>query len=278
MNHNLQTYHLMSERRKTLVVLLINAIAALALIFVLLLPAKRRAENLRSDIDGLSDRIASLKNRRSLPTGALLQKTKQQIESLEHRWEIVRFRADTFKKGSFLDKMEPGASNNRIDFKVALYEAQEKLLAGAIAAETGLPQPLSLEESVSQDGNASLKMWQLASIMKILSTIMRHNAVNIHHVKALGPQKHYNNDASSGSAYELPLAVSFEIDFADLARLIDHSLSNENFLAFRAINIEKQTRHPSQPLHVDAIIAAEHLGVDPVNFLVLPKPVMKKAD
>ncbi|MFW6151460.1 MAG: hypothetical protein ACOC6C_00625 [Verrucomicrobiota bacterium] len=166
MNHNLQTYHLMSERRKTLVVLLVNAIAALVLIFGLLLPSKRRAENLRSDIDGLSESIASLTNRRSVPTGALLQKAKQQIESLEHKWEIVRFRADTFKEGSFLDNMEPGASNNRIDFRVALYEAQEKLLAAANAADTGLPHPLALEESVSRDGNASLKMWQLASIIK----------------------------------------------------------------------------------------------------------------
>ncbi len=270
MNHNLQTYHLISERRKTLIVLLLNAAVALALFFGLLMPSKRRTERLHSNIDELSSNITKLKGRRATPTGALLQRAKKRVETLEHRWEIVRSRADTFKKGSFVESMAPGTSDNRIDFRVALYKAREKLRATAIAADTDLPHPLALEESVSPGGNSALKMWQLASIIKILSAIMEHGAKSIDRIEALEPQEHPTEDDLSAPAYELPVAVSFKMDFKSLAKLIDHSLSRESFMAWRAINIENKSRHPEGPLHIDAIIAAEHFGMDPGHRLVLP--------
>ncbi len=278
MNHSLQTYHLISERRKTLLVLLLNAALALFLIFALLLPSKRRTERLHSNIDEIADTITRLKGRRSAPAGALLQRTKKRVEALEHRWEIVRSRADTFKKDSFVDNMVPGASDNRIDFRVALYKAREKLIATAIEADTELPRPLALKESVPEGSDPALKMWQIASIIKILSTIMEHGAKSIDHIEVLEPQEHPSESDFSASAYEFPVAVSFKMDFESLTQLIDHSLSGENFLAWRAINIEKQSRHPGSPLHVDAIIAAEHLGMDPGHPFVVPNPKVNEAN
>jgi hypothetical protein len=266
MNNSTHMYSLARERRKALLAVVISLATAIILMFTWWLPARERYKRLQSHLDRIEKRMTSLRAGSSRhPPWVRLKHAKLKLAQLEEKWEVVRSKADTFKYDSILDESLLSVREGRIDYEIALHKAETVLYEMAEHTDTALPIELGLSETVSSHPQfgPQLTMWQIATIVEILTVVMDHGAVSIGEVSPLEPVHHFSDPETGSQAYEIPLKLEFTITYSSLASLIDYSLSEHTFLAWRGLDILKSSPSESAPLRIQAILASECFLLSP---------------
>lgn len=258
-------YHLRQERKKTATILFLNLVIASVLIAGIFIPVKRKNQAIKEKIGRDSKRIHEIRSRHFRST---LQnntdRVDRKLEHLEQQWEMIRSKADSFNKNPELDRAVSMLIKGRIDFKIAFYEARKALIETASEKEIGLPPDLGLAESIASNENARIRIMQLSAIVEIMNALFANNVDAVYEIYPLLPVQHNAAENYESIAYEQPVMISFKMCYNDLTRLIDYSLSTNTFLAWRAIEINKDSKKSDDPLDVTAIVSTITFNMDPI--------------
>ena len=174
------------------------------------------ADRLQAELDRYAERYAEV------PLEVLLER------------ERIHLRARTLRDDRTLSDVLTSGVEGRIDFKVTLFEARDRL--GRIAEERGvkLPADLGIAETIASAEQARMRLWQLASTVLLLERGIDTGIREITHVEALDPLSFPDAaaDRPGVTAYPVNLRFTGSYDrFGALLRALD---DEREFFALRS--------------------------------------------
>jgi hypothetical protein len=184
---------------------------------------------------------------------------EQQVrrKQLLRDWEQLRARTDTFKGSSPLTHAVSTEDDARIDFKVALFEARGELHERAAAQGIMLPSDLGLDETIGAEEDAETRLWQLASVVRLMETCIDVGVPSIDSIEALPPRDFPLPESEGTIAKELPVKITMRCSTDVLADFLISVSGGGAFFALRGVSIERLCADETTMVRVVAICGAE---------------------
>jgi len=165
-----------------------TAMALLLLLLLGVLPLRRERQRLGRTLQGVShDLQPYLALVREEPLSVRVERERRDLQRLRTEWEHLRARAETFPPDTRLVDVLDSPEEGRIDYKVALYDARNRLGEMARAAGVTLPDDLGLPETIGAEESAETRLWQLVVISQLLERSIGLDIPVIHAIRAYDP-------------------------------------------------------------------------------------------
>lgn len=189
--------------------------------------------------------------------GEELAELQRENRQLQRRWDFLRKQVETFKEGSPLGGNLPSTEEGWIKFKVQLIEARSQLMARAAELGIELPRDLGIEEASLEAEDPEERLWQLASLVKLLYQCMESGIQSVQMAQTLPPLPVFAEGEPVPVLVEYPVLIRMT-GTLDAALSFLESLQGEGrFFALRRFQIEKVGREPDSPLSILAVCGAE---------------------
>ena len=185
------------------------------------------------------------------PAHGLLASKKAALMSLQEQWEQVRMLTDTFqdKAASYGSGTDTEA---RIDFKIALFEARERLQEVARAREAAIPADLGIPEEISTADQTDTRLWQLESAVLLAERLLELGIKEIQGIKALDPTVYPLLANENSIVDQYPVQITFTCSFDQLKECVMLETGKGRFLALRSFAAERLDPSPAGLLTVTA--------------------------
>jgi Tfp pilus assembly protein PilO len=252
----------MKQERKRLVILLVGSLVLLAVLWVFaLLPALREHGELLEELAAMD---GGLKTFQEKDVATLFSEVRAEHQALKQEWESLRSAAMTFEEGSPLGEVSPTNEEGRIRFRVAHKEAREQLSARAVEAGTALPYKLGVEETIEEEENPEMRLWQLASMVQLMNTCMDVRVPSITEAKALPPRILYTREEGPSALVEYPIRIRMQGSFETAILFLESLREEGRFFTLRNFQMESRGLDAIDDLELLAVCSA-----------VLPETVLR---
>lgn len=196
---------------------------------------------------------------------------KMTRDKLRAEWTALEARTQTLKPGAALADVLSSSEEGRIDFKVALFDARNRLGKKAIEKSVGLPSDLGMAETIGADEDTETRLWQLAATVMLLEQGIDLGIPVIHAVKVENPLSFPMARTPYASVMIYPVRVTMTCSYAQTLAFLDALLGKGTFFALRRMDIEKPApRETGEGLRVTLTCGAVVFRLPPKDPAVPP--------
>jgi len=186
------------------------------------------------------------------------------VEQAEHaalqaEWERLKSIVQTFGEAAQPTDFLATARESRIDFKIELFNARQRLAAEARRLGVEIPQDLGLTETISAIEDAETRFWQLMATDKLVATLLQSGIAQVLEIRPLPARTHDLSSPDDARLREYPVSVTITCSYSSLLQLLDRIGTRGSFFALRAIRIEQDALEPGT-LRVQMTCGASILG------------------
>lgn len=249
------TNGVISRQRRVLGCTLFMTVLILStMVFFFFLPLRRQYRGVKAEIARVKrDLFAYRRDPAGQPLRVQLGRGMARYEQLQRERVCLQARVDTFRAGSPLTQALSSDEEGRIDFKVALFDARQRLQQRASNREVSLPPDLGMEETIGADEHAETRLWQLAAIVKLVEQSIDLGIPIIEKIEPLRPVSYPVSEDEDVVVHEFPVRVIMSCPFEMLLAFIDDLLKEGHFFALRRFRAERRDKVGSAYLTVDAV-------------------------
>jgi len=224
------------------------------MVFFLFLPLRKQHRGVKAEIARVKrDLFAFRRDPEGQPLQVQLERGMVRYEQLQRERVYLQTRVDTFRAGSPLTQALSSDEEGRIDFKVALFDARQRLQQRASNKEVSLPPDLGMEDTIGADEHAETRLWQLAAIVKLMEQSIDLGIPIIERIEPIRPVSYPVSEDEDVVVCEFPVRVIMRCPFEMLLAFIDDLLKEEHFFALRRFRAERKDKVGSAYLMVDAV-------------------------
>ena len=257
MTSNYDNY--IDTQRRNLAWILAIAVALMLTFAAVLVVLNREAKFAKKEIEVTLEEIeGSTLEFGSTALKSLIHYEATVQERLEEEWERMRVIADTFKGQSPRLATLTSDKKGRIDFKVALFEAQTRLQELADQQGIGMPDSIGVDETIGEDEEVDMRSLQLASVMLLVETPVAEGVTEIRDIAALEPQSFPLLADENAVVLEFPVRMSFRASFDTMTTMLRRFGEGNPFMAIRSFSGKKIDLRTDEPLQFDVVMAAVH--------------------
>ncbi len=195
---------------------------------------------LREDIADCRNQINAMDRQCEEPDvlSQLLVEQKRN-DSLLGEWEQLRMRTDSFARLRPLAASLSVGDEGRIDFKISVIEARERLAERATATGTKLPEDFGLAETIDEGETTKSRLWQAAAAVRVLDHCLGQRVSEIVDVVPLDPFELPLPIEKSEVAYECPIELTMNCTFEEMMAFFVACSENGTFISVRKVWIER---------------------------------------
>lgn len=164
---------------------------------------------------------------------------KMTRDRLRAEWTVLETRTQTLKPGAALADVLSSSEEGRIDFKVALFDARNRLGKKAIEKSVGLPSDLGMAETIGADEDTETRLWQLAATVMLLEQSIDLGIPVIHEVKVKNPLSFPMVYTPYASVMIYPVRITMTCSYAQTLAFLDALMGGGTFFALQRMDIEK---------------------------------------
>lgn len=219
-------------------------------------PLRRAAHETDQRLREVESILATYESVDGHTVDTLLQQEQWIHERLITGWENKRQRAQTTKVGSALTDILTYSVEGRIDFKVALFEARQRLGRKALEQQVLLPPDLGIPDTIGADEDAEIRLGQLAATVRLLEQCITHEIPLVEQVQVLPPSiVPLQNDAYQNITF-YPVKIQLMAPYERLAELLSSMMEEGSFFALRRLRLESGAPHDPEQVSVMAVWSA----------------------
>ncbi|MDZ4200115.1 MAG: hypothetical protein U1E27_12620 [Kiritimatiellia bacterium] len=265
------------ERRQT-GALLLGAFAGLAALLLFgLWPIRREAERLARELEQIDQKIIEAQNevriettdnphrfkRRTYPLtlapGPLeraLEAEHRRADALLEDWRGLRIRVDAFSGEKALQQVLGAPEEGRIDFKISLFNARARLAEKMARTKMKFPADLGVPDTIGATESAEERLWQLASIVRLLELCMDVGVTSVTSIQLPAPTGRPPLQENFPVQTEYPVEMRFRCEYPALIELIRRIREPGGFFGLRNVQIVQDRPGDRDLIDVSAIFHA----------------------
>lgn len=260
---------LQRRERRAIATVFAWSLAVLALLYLLLAYVQRREARLERSIARHVDRLRAYERPvegKSLAERMVAERQKRRY--LLGEWKRYSNLLDTWQTRQEPADGEPGEAA-RIDFKVALFNARERLARRAAEADATLPAGIGISESIEADEDASLRLLQLAAVEKLVGFALEQKLPEILEIEALPPDPIPAADGGDEYLDRYPIRLRLRCSLNGFVRFLAQIMRARHFFTVANVYAVKATATHSDLLDVtvvfNALVMKEEREAEPVR-------------
>lgn len=165
-------------------------------------------------------------------------------------WERFRDRISDLRGSAAFAELLTTSIEGRIDFKVALFEARQRLGRTAHARRVVLPADLGIPDTIGTDEDTELRLGQLVATVLLLERCLEHGIARIESVEPQPPRIMSGEDAATGQIAFYPVTIRLTADYENLLALLQALREDEMFFALHRLLIMNEVPEQKGPLTV----------------------------
>lgn len=255
------------KERRTVTMVLIFSLGMAGALGVAWLQLRSANAAIGADMEQVETVLASF---RESEAGASLSERLTQAQRdqarLQAEWAQLSSRVDSFTGDTPWPLRDPGATvEGRIDFKVALFNARTNLLELARQNHRVVPPDIGMQETIDADEPAETRLWQLATVVRLLEGAIELGIPAIKDIEPLTPIALVAQGDSEPLGREFPVRVAMECAYPGLLKSLDAMLDAQASIGLRRIYVRKPRPDVGEMLRVQLVYTAALLG--------MPEPV-----
>jgi len=158
----------------------------------------------------------------------------------------------TFPDAAELLKTDIG----RIEFKVALFDTQQRLLRKSRQLRIGLPHDIGMDGSVGGNEDARSMMFQLRALEKLVDFALDLKIGMVQKVEPLPVISHTIGDNNEVYLQEYPVGIEFLGSLENLYDLFYAVLEPDRVFILRHLQTETPEDNSGNPLKISAVMSA----------------------
>lgn len=250
-------------------------IAVLSIEFLLIRPRRAEAARLDEALQEVQNDIAAHTHppeQNAVETR--LQRQQRMNQRLMEEWEDKKVRVRTFREGSALTDILSPSIEGRIDFKVALFEARQRLGEMARVRNVALPADLGIPDAIGAEEDAEIRLGQLAATVLLLEKCMEHDIPTITRVRALSPNEVDVYDEEYRRVTFYPVRIHMTCSYDQLLDIVEALMEPDSFFSLR--HVHTTSGFPDNPDELDVRIEWAAVAFTPkrrVSQRVAPPPL-----
>ena len=159
-----------------------------------------------------------------------------------------------------------------IDFKVALYNARQKVGERAKAKNVAIPADLGMDEAVGEKADPLLLIRQLAAVVKLVDVLVDLGLPQVARIEVLPPVVLPAAGDEGQQVTELPVRVVATGTYAGFSELLQKVSAPEHFFALRHFRLQKKAMEAGDNLEIEAVFSAFVLGKKAAEPAAKPAP------
>lgn len=261
----------LSERQQVVGIILLSVLAVVLLWFYLLYPQHKKRRALESEIDSMRGRLA--RSNYLLGEEALRLKRDQVQEQnlrLHAEWNELIDRMSAFANREDLVATEVP----RVDYKMAIYEARQRLRLKAADANISLPPELGMLDLVHSDEDARTLMIQLRAVETLVDLMLDLRINMLRKIEPLRPIL-YTVPGKGSEVYveEYPVHVEFYGSLRNLYDLFYSMMESGHVFGLKNILVKAASANDVDLLSIEAEMSTLLFVRDPD---ALSPPVERK--
>ncbi|MEM7392654.1 MAG: hypothetical protein AAF492_09935 [Verrucomicrobiota bacterium] len=202
------------------------------------------------------------------PLAGQVEEARLTSETLNADWTALREQLDTFQQGSPLGRNLPSTEEGRIDFKVALFNARKELQKLAEERDIEIPEDLGMAETLVTDENTEARLWQLASLVKLVRQCVELGIPRVKSVQPVPPVSCRSDDEDQPETIfcEFPVRIDMDCEFQHSLAFLDDVMQDGRFFTLRRFELEKRAQEAGAPLHLSAVYSGLPLSMPLTNL------------
>jgi len=252
---------LLKDRRDILAIFGGSAIAVIVLLFFGLRPAVKQNGRMQAELQKAKKMLVPYQEGGgSESLGKELSDLQRENRRLKRRWDTLKGQVSTFKEGSPLGGTLPSTEEGWIRFKVQLIEARSQLMENAASLGMKLPEDLGIEETSEEAEDPEVRLWQLASLVKLMNQCMESGIQSVYKAQAFPPLPVFAEGESIPVQIEYPVMIRMTGTFDAALALLDSLQGEGRFYALRRFQIEKPDHNSDALLDILIVCSAEPIS------------------
>ena len=258
-----------SERQQILAVILLAGLLIFLVWFFALAPLNRQRRELLAEIEDMAEQLA----RKNFLRGEDLLLREKEAELAHNRkvhaeWDELSARMAAFANQKRLVPDAPG----RIDFKVALFDVRQRLLAKSRALRVTLPEAIGMNEEVNSDEDARVLMLQLRTVEKLVDLMLDLKIGALRNIERMPPALHRVGPKDPPFLEEYPVRLDFHASIDNILDLFHQVMQPQHVFVIKNLRVEAVNPHEDL-FSVTAVMSALLFLKDPDE--IVPAPTRK---
>jgi hypothetical protein len=248
------------ERRLIGGILLTSGVLCLLLLALGFFPLRARKNALLKEMVRLDAELDPYQRKSEAPYLPIQMRREAGLNrQLEARWADLRQTVRTFRENTVSSQFLTSSEGGRIDFKVALFDARQKLAELSEAKQIKLPPDLGMDETIAADEDSETRLWQLAGTVKLLNTLIEIAVPEVLNITSQKPVVFELSHPDYAGLWEYPLTVELRCDYSTLLNVLGQLQRPETFFSIRRVRVRQTGGTVPEPLHVSLTVGADVL-------------------
>lgn len=246
------------EKKRIVAIILVSCAISVSLLFFTLEPLRNRRNDLHKQVSRMENRLSDYENTFGGPDVSRWLETEQaRNTNLMQRWEELKRTVQTFDDNARPYEFISSSRDSRIDFKVELFSARQRLAVEAERVGAVLPLDLGLDETIASAEDSEVRLWQLEAVDKLITVLLQAGVKQILSIHPLPPMLYDLAHPDYAGLQEYPVTITIECSYDLLIPLLEHLSEKGTFFALRAIRIERVDPSEAGILRVQMICGAD---------------------
>lgn len=247
MNYNV------SERQQVVIIIALAGMVLFALAFFILAPINMRRHRLEKENNAKTDQLT----REGYPLGEeplIKQRVaeEQRKRELLMHWQTVTNRLAAFPETASVST----ATIEHIDYKVALFDVENRLRDRADDLGIKIPRDLGLNDTLRSNEDARGRMLQLRAEEKVLDLLLDLKTGTIRSVEPLVPILHGVGPRNEVFLEEYPVLVDCQCGLDNVLTLLRALKTRAPTLVVRRMRIKRLPGEQPDQLELSAVLSA----------------------
>lgn len=250
----LQTKYKPSQR--TALIIVPTLLITLATLLGVIHPLWREQQRITRDWKKAQDIVDSFTPENDeKPIAQRLAIEQRRFDQLQQYWDQILPRIQQYRNQT-LSRMVSRSFEGRIDFKIALFEARQRLEDLASQHQTLLPPNLGISATIGADEQAETRLGQLAATLLLLETCMRLDIPIVYQVRALPPH-HIPLESEPFPAISLfPVFLELDANFDQWTSLCQDLQESQTLFVLKHLQLESNFPKAPEALRIKVIWSA----------------------
>ena len=171
-------------------------------------------------------------------------------------WHERRQQVRTPQMRDALSDMLSYSVEGRIDFKVALFDARQRLAWMARDHKVTLPLDLGIPDTIGTDEIAEIRLGQLAATVLLLEQFIHHGIPSVEDVRVLSPVMIPIQDTDYSTLIFYPIHVRLTAPYKRIADWLNTTSPDRTFFALHQLSMEAGEPEEDEQIHLIGIWSA----------------------
>lgn len=191
------------------------------------------------------------------PLSSRVERELRLKSEMSNEWIELVDRVQTFSSPAKLADLLASSEEGRIDYKVALFDARQRMSQLAASRDVVIPSDLGMTETIGTDEVMASRLWQLATNVSLIELLIDSGALAIDSIRLLDPIDFPVTSLGDSSILKIyPVQFTAIMPFDALVKLIRNFDKGDRFFAMQRLMV--MSIDPKQPdiLRVNAVASA----------------------